>query len=162
MVNSKLTEHQTDIDTFINDQRHFKPSVLALFLPIIVVSIGYGLIWFWLYLSGQSHSALARICMFVLVLGVPLISAYNLLRYATLGIKLNETFLKVHSGFPSRDPIEIPYILIKDVKIVKGLAGRWTGAASLQIFMSSGKPITIAALIYPKQAKAAIQARCAI
>lgn len=162
MDNSKLTEYQTNIDTFFNEQKHFKPSALALFLPIIVVSIGYGLLWFWLYTDGQSHSALARVCMFVLVLGVPLISAYNLLRYATLGIKLNETFLKVHSGFPSRDPIEIPYILIKDIKIVKGLAGRWTGAASLQIFMSSSKPITIAALIHPKQAKAAIQARCAI
>lgn len=162
MVNSKLTEHQMDIDTFINEQKHFKPSALALFLPIIVVSIGYGVIWFWLYTTGQSHSALARICMFVLVLGVPLISAYNLLKYATLGIKLNETFLKIHSGFPSRDPIEIPYSLIKDIKIVKGLASRWTGAASLQLFLNSGKPITITALTDPKQAKAAIQARCAI
>lgn len=161
MSNLNVTKDQSLNATDGADGLHFRPSILTLFLPTIVIAFGYGLVWLWLFIDGQGHTALARLCMFVLLLGVPLISAYNLMRLATVGIKTHDDYVRVHSGFPARDATNIPYAFIEDIDIQRSFLGRWTKSATLKISLSAGKPIYIASLKHPNQARSAIKA-CAI
>lgn len=139
---------------------HFRPSVVALILPTVLIALGYGALWLWLYFSGREDTALARICMFVLLLGVPLLVAYCLLRFATLGIKIYNKHLRVHSGFPSRDPVDIPFAFVESAQIEYGLVGRLTGAGSIKINLSAGRPIAVAGLKDPIQVKSRIDEVC--
>lgn len=139
---------------------HFRSSLLTLLLPALIIAIGYGGAWAWLYLNDQSQTALARLCMFVLVLGVPLLIAYNVLKFATLGIRLFDDHLIVHKGFPARDPMEIGYQFIKNVELEYGWFGQFTGVASMHIYPKAGKAITVSGLRFPKDALHAVQERC--
>lgn len=139
---------------------HFRSSLQTLLLPALIIAIGYGSAWGWLYLNDQSQTALARLCMFVLVLGVPLLIAYNVLKFATLGIRLFDDNLIVHKGFPARDPMAIDYQFIKSVELDYGWFGQFTGVASMHIYPKAGKPITVSGLRYPVDALSAVQERC--
>lgn len=139
---------------------HFRSSLITLLLPAFIIAIGYGGAWGWLHLNEQSHTALARLCMFVLVLGVPLLIAYNVLKFATLGIRLFDDHLIVHKGFPARDPMEIDYQFIKNVELEYGWLGQITGVASMHIYPKAGKPISVSGLKDPQGALKAVQERC--
>jgi membrane protein YdbS with pleckstrin-like domain len=159
MSNLDLTEDQVLSATDEADALHFRPSIGTLFLPTIVIAFGYGFVWLWLFVDGQGHTSLARLCMFVLLLGVPLMSAYNLMRLATVGIKTHDDYVRVHPGFPVRDATNIPYAFIENIDIHRSFLGRWTQSATLKISLSAGKPIYIASLKHPNQARSAIVAR---
>ena len=150
----EVAEHEKQSDL------HFRSSLMTLLLPALIIAIGYGVAWGWLYLNGQSQTALARLCMFVLVLGVPLLIAYNTLKFATLGIRLFGGHMIVHKGFPARDPMDIDYQYIKNVELEYGWFGQFTGVASMHIFLKAGKPITVSGLRYPEKALEAVQERC--
>ncbi len=139
---------------------HFRSSLITLLLPALIIAIGYGSAWGWLHFNDQSHSAIARLCMFVLVLGVPLLIAYNVLKFATLGIRLFDDYLIVHKGFPARDPMEIDYQFIKNVELEYGWLGQITGVASMHIYPKAGKPITVSGLRDPQIALKAVHERC--
>lgn len=150
----EVAEHETQSDL------HFRSSLMTLLLPAFIIAVGYGGAWGWLYLNDQSQTALARLCMFVLVLGVPLLIAYNTLKFATLGIRLFANSMIVHKGFPARDPMEIDYQFIKNVELEFGWFGQFTGVASMHIYLKAGKPITVSGLRYPQKALLAVQERC--
>ncbi|WP_290887643.1 hypothetical protein, partial [Hoeflea sp.] len=50
----------------------WRASALALFLPGLVVAGGYAGLWLFLHAAGRGEGALARVCLLVLVIGVPL------------------------------------------------------------------------------------------
>lgn len=152
-----LVKHFDKLDTEQEPQAEFRSSLLGLFSPTIMIAIGYGLVWLVLFFDGRDGGALARLCMFVLLLGIPLLGAYCLLRYITTSIKLFEVSAQIHAGFPSRDPIDIPYRFIEYVQVRYGLLGRFTKSATLRIGLTAKKSVEIRHIDQPEKVKLAIE-----
>ena len=72
----------------------WKASALALFLPGLVVAAGYGAFLLALVLSGKGEGALARVCLLVLVIVVPLLLAHAGLRLSTTQLTLHPARLE--------------------------------------------------------------------
>ena len=106
----------------------WRASAFALFLPGLVVAGGYAGLWLFLSATGRGEGALARVCLLVLVIGVPLILAYAGLRLSTLGLTLRGAHLEVHPGFPARDPVNVAYTAVTRLALRRGLSGWLTGA----------------------------------
>lgn len=135
----------------------FRSSYVGLFLPTMIIALGYGALWFSLFLLDQSDGALGRLCLFVLLLAIPLLIAYGLLRYMTTSITLYNASAHVHAGFPSRDPVYIPYRFIEFVEVNYGLLGRLTKSASLKIGLTAKKTVEVAHIHEPERVKLAIE-----
>lgn len=135
----------------------FRASLLGLFLPTIIIALGYGIVWLVQYFDGRDTGALARLSMFVLLLAVPLLGAYGLLRYITTSVKLYEVSAQIHAGFPSRDPVDIPYRFIEYVHIRYGLLGYLTKSATLIIGLTAKKSVEVRNVYQPEAVKRAIE-----
>lgn len=150
--------HQSDefsIDDSFN--KEFRSSRAGLFLPTLIIAIGYGALWLILLWHGLSYGALARLCMFVLLVGLPVLVAYSLLRYITTSIRLYEVSAHVHAGFPRRDPVNIPYRFMEYVEVHYGFLGRLTKSATLRIGLIANKSIEVSYVHEPERAKLAIE-----
>lgn len=139
----------------------WRASALALFLPGLVVAGGYAALWLFLSATGRGEGALARVCLLVLVIGVPLILAYAGLRLSTLGLTLRGAHLEAHPGFPVRDPVSVAYPAVTRLVLKRGLSGWLTGAGSLVIERENGPPVVVAGLADPDSAIADLSARLA-
>ncbi|MGJ8571336.1 MAG: hypothetical protein ACSHXI_11625 [Hoeflea sp.] len=131
---------------------------MALFLPSLVVATGYGALLLTLVLSGRGDGALARICLMVLVIVVPLLLAYAGLRLSTTRLTLYAAHLEAHPGFPARDPVMINYPTVSGVSVRRGLSGWITGAGSLVIERGNGVPVIVPGLSSPDAALAGLTA----
>jgi hypothetical protein len=134
-------------------------SALALFLPGLVVAAGYAVLWLSLYSAGRGDGALARVCLVVLVIGVPCLLAYAGLRLSTTRLTLRGAHLEVHPGFPARDPVIVPYPAVKGLSLRRGLSGWITGAGSLVIERENGAPLVVSGLASPDAALADLKSR---
>jgi len=139
----------------------WRASAFALFLPGLVVAGGYAGLWLFLSATGRGEGALARVCLLVLVIGVPLILAYAGLRLSTLGLTLRGAHLEVHPGFPARDPVNVAYTAVTRLALRRGLSGWLTGAGSLVIERENGPPVVVAGLADPDSAIADLSGRLA-
>ncbi|MBV1759523.1 MAG: hypothetical protein KUA41_00190 [Hoeflea sp.] len=139
----------------------WRASALALFLPGLVVAGGYAAVWLFLYAAGRGEGALARVCLVVLVIGVPLILAYAGLRLSTLGLTLRGAHLEAHPGFPARDPVIVAYPAVTGLSIKRGLSGWLTGAGSMVIERKNGPTVVVAGLADPEGARADLSVRLA-
>jgi hypothetical protein len=106
-----------------NDNRRasatvFGASRLSLFLPTLVVLVGYGLLLLVLSAAGHAGGPIARICLIVLIVGVPVIAVYAALRAATLGVRLEPHALVLLRGFPARRPVLVPWQDVAEVSVV--------------------------------------------
>ncbi len=137
----------------------WRASAPALFLPGLVVAGGYASLWLFLYAAGRGEGALARVCLLVLVIGVPLILAYAGLRLSTLGLTLRGAHLEAHQGFPARDPVVVAYPAMTGLALRRGLSGWLTGAGSLVIQRENGPPLVVAGLADPDGALSDLSAR---
>lgn len=137
----------------------WRASALALFLPGVVVAAGYGALWIALYLNGRAEGALARVCLVVLVIIVPLLFAYAGLRLSTTRLTLRAAHLEVHPGFPARDPVIVTYPSVNGLSLRYGLSGWITGAGSLVIEREHGGPVVVSGLNRPDAALADLSAR---
>ncbi|WP_417435766.1 hypothetical protein [Hoeflea sp.] len=135
-------------------------SALALFLPGLVVAAGYGALWISLYLNDRGEGALARVCLMVVVIIVPLLFAYAGLRLSTTRLTLRGAHLEVHPGFPARDPVIVSYPAVTGLSLRHGLSGWITGAGSLVIEREHGVPVVVSGLTSPDAALADLSARC--
>lgn len=147
------------VDLPISETRHqeFRSSVVGLFLPTLFIAVGYGVLWFSLLLSERSDGPLARLCMFVLIVGIPILIAYCLMRYITTSIQLYEVSAQVHAGFPRRDPVDIPYRFMEYIEVHYGFLGRLTKSATLKIGLTANKAVEINHVYEPERAKLAIE-----
>lgn len=136
----------------------WKASPLALFLPGLVVAAGYGALLLALFFSGKGEGALARVCLLVLVIVVPLLFAHAGLRLSTTRLTLHAARLEAHPGFPARDPEIIPYAAVTGVSLRRGLSGWITGAGSLVIERDNGMPVVVSGLSNPDAAMAGLTA----
>lgn len=141
----------------VGSGNEFMPSRAALFLPVIVVAIGYATLLSWLWLSGSFSSGIARLSIVVLAVGVPLLVAYAALRYFTIRIQLLTRSLQINLGFPRNEPLDIPYPLIRDIEIRRGLAGRATGSGTLVFRLATGQNIAVCDLSDPDRVRDAIE-----
>lgn len=139
----------------------WRASALTLFLPGLVVAGGYAALWGLLYADGRAGGALARVCLIVLVIGVPCLLAYAGLRLSTIGLALRGAHLEAHPGFPARDPVSIAYPAVSGLSLRRGLSGWITGAGSLVIQRENGPPVVVAGLADPDAALADLQSRVA-
>jgi len=132
-------------------ERHaaWRASALALFLPGLVVAAGYAALWSVLYYVGRGDGALARVCLMVLVIIVPLLFAYAGLRLSTTRLTLRGAELEAHPGFPARDPVIVAYPSVTGMSLRRGLSGWITGAGSLVIERSTGEPVIVSGLSCP-------------
>jgi hypothetical protein len=118
---------------------------MALFLPGLVVAIGYAALWIILFVNGRGDGALARVCLLVLVIVVPLLFAYAGLRLSTTRLMLRGAHLEAHPGFPARDPIVVNYPAVAGLTLRRGLSGWITGAGSLVIERENGPAVIVSA-----------------
>lgn len=136
----------------------WQASALALFLPALVVAAGYGALLIALVLGDRGNGPLARVCMIVVVIGVPLLLAYAGLRLSTTRLTLHAAYLEAHPGFPARDPVTIPYAAVSGLSVRGGLSGWITGAGSLVIDLENGPPVIVSGLSNPDAALAELSA----
>src|SRR5690606_24080295 len=102
-----------------------------------------------------------RVCLMVLVLGVPLLLAYAGLRLSTTRLTFRGAHLEAHPGFPARDPVIVAYPSVTGVSLRHGLSGWITGAGSLVIERDNGAPVVGSGRSSPDEALAGLSARCA-
>lgn len=151
-MDSKTEEHSV---------AHFTPSITGQFLPSLIISLGYGLIWLWLYSQGQGGGALARLSLAVVLLIVPLLIAYGVLKQVTTYVDVFGSYVKVNRGIANSGSAELPFAFIERVDIVYGLLGRITNSATVRINLSSGKVVSIAGIDRPNQLKSMVDEACA-
>ena len=152
------TQHVLPVAEEASHQSAWRASAVALFLPALVVAAGYGTLLFALVLGDRGNGPLARVCMIVLVIGVPLLLAYAGLRLSTTRLTLHAAHLEAHPGFPARDPVAIPYAAVSRASVRRGLSGWITGAGSLVIERENGLPVTVSGLSSPDAAIADLAA----
>ena len=142
--------------------RHdFRARALALFLPGLVISAGYGLVYGYLHMVERADGHLARLVFAVLMIACPLILTWAGLRLATIRLQLGTNGLEAHPGFPARDPIALAYRDLDGVSIRRDMSSRLTGTGTLVLQPSSGKAIIIEALGDAEGAEKALVAHLA-
>ncbi len=127
-----------------------------IFVPTIVICILYIAGWVTLYLMDKSQGDLARLFIVVLAVGVPLLFAHAFLRYQTISIKIFETHLQYHTGWPRAEPVRLPYGLIDKIKYTRGLSGRVFGGGTVILQLVAGEAIGIADVEKPAAATAKV------
>ncbi len=130
----------------------------ALFLPTVLIALLYGLAWLILYLAGLGDSDLARLCLVVFVVAPPLIGAYALFRYETIGLTLAEGRLLVNSGGFGADIREIPLNEVRAVTVKRGLVGRLVDMGTVRIETGSGRDVVVPGLAAPQTVVRAVTA----
>ncbi|MCB1382096.1 MAG: hypothetical protein KDJ73_04030 [Notoacmeibacter sp.] len=132
-------------------------SKLSLFLPVAVIAAGYGAVWLWLEVSGQGGTALARLCLAVLLVGVPLLAVHAALRLATFSMKVMVHAVHLQPGFPSAGTAEIPWSAIRHLEVRCGPGGWLTGAGTLVFHLTTGGRIAARGLAQAHAARALIE-----
>jgi membrane protein YdbS with pleckstrin-like domain len=122
-----------------------------LFIPTIVVVLGYGFALWYLWMTGRSGGSLFRLFAIVMAIGVPLLAAHAFLRYETVRVQLLADRLRYHPGWPKDMAIEIPIELITGMNVKRGLSGRLFGGGTLIIHTSTGHKTAIADLKNPSE-----------
>ena len=146
-----------NFDLRLDDGAGFKPSWMALFLPSIVIGTGYAAVLAVLIYAGRADGALARLCIAVLALGMPLLLTHAVLRFFTVSLELMQDSLIVHPGFPRRDPYEVPYQIIREIRVRHGIAGRLTGSGTLIFELVTGQRIRVRDLQGPERIRSRIE-----
>lgn len=140
---------------------HFKPSIVGQFLPSVIIALGYGLLWGWLYWQGQGGTALARLSLAVVLLVVPLLIAYGVVKQITTFVDVFGSNIKINRGMPRSEVIEAPFAFIERSEIVYGLLGRFTNSATVRIHLASGKVVSVAGIDRANQLKSIVDEACA-
>ncbi|WP_187972194.1 PH domain-containing protein [Aquibium microcysteis] len=130
----------------------FLPSARAVFLPTVVIVIGYAVVLAVLWFFGRGDGALARLCLVVLAVGGPFLIAHAILRRFTVRIDVMPHAVYAHTGFPRKAPDEIPYALIRRLTLRQGPVGRLTDSGTLLFEISGGTSIMVADLARPHHA----------
>lgn len=130
--------------------KSFHTSITALFLPVGVIAAGYAMLLIWLLLTGSAGSGIARLCIVVLSVGIPLLIAHALLRYFTTQIRPQKHAVLLHLGFPRSEPVEVAYPLIREIHVKRGIGGRIADSGTLLFRLADGRRIAVCDLAQPQ------------
>lgn len=133
-------------------------SRLSLFLPSLVIAGGYGGLWLWLMAEGEGSSALARLCLAVVLVGVPLMAAQAALRLATFSMRVMVHGVHLQPGFPSARQADIPFSAIRSLDVKRGPGGWMTGAGTLVLHLSTGESLAARGIRDADVAKTLVEA----
>jgi hypothetical protein len=134
----------------------FGPARLALFLPALAIAVSYGVLMLVLWAGGWTNGSFARLCLLVLLIGVPLLVAHAGLRAITVGVRLEPRGVVLSRGFPARGAIILGWHEIADA----GASGRgFFGGHTLQVEDTSGGRTSIHDLARADEAAALIRTR---
>lgn len=125
-----------------------------LFAPSIAIFVLYSLGLIALVWNDMSSGSLFRLCAIVLGIGVPLLGVQAFLRHQTVRLQFFADNLRYHPGWPEDSPAEIPYALIENLKVKRGLSGRVFGGGTIVIKLTTGSKIAVADLERPLEAVA--------
>jgi Bacterial PH domain len=128
-----------------------------LFLPAVAVGVVYLGAWAYLYSTGMRHTAIARLLLIVLTVGVPLITAHAFLRRQTIRIQVLSKGIRYHPGWPRDLPVDLPYDLIERIKVKKSLVSWLFNTGTLVIDLTTGERVAIADLYRPELVRGAIE-----
>lgn len=127
-----------------------------IFMPTVVICalylLGYGVL---LGLE-RGDSALARLVLLVITVGVPLLAAHALLRFYTSRVQIAEDHIRYHLGWPKRLPVDVPLVLIDSTRVRRGLSGRLFGGGTLEITLTTGQRINVPDLKDPENVQTAL------
>lgn len=137
----------------------FRPRPSSLFLPTAVIAAGYAVAFVALHWFGKGDSALARLCIMVLVLGVPLLLASATLRYFMVHVRLLTDTIIVHPGLPVREAREIAYSHIRNLHVSQGMSGKLSDSGTLILELVTGERVSVDGLAEPQKIMSAMQHR---
>jgi membrane protein YdbS with pleckstrin-like domain len=124
-----------------------------IFAPTILIFIGYSVSWYLLLSFEMSGTHLGRLFIIVMSVFVPLLAAHAFLRFQTIRLQINPHGVVCHPGWPKDLPIEVPFAMIEDVAIKRGISGRMLGGGSLILTLPSERKLVISDLSKPEEAK---------
>ena len=127
-----------------------------IFLPTLVIGVLYSAAWLILAAIGKSDTALARLFIVVMAVGVPFLAAHAFLRFQTIRLQVNNGRVLCHPGWPKDLPIDVPVEVIKKVRVRRGLSGRLFGGGTVVISLLAGDEVVVADLAKPYEAKQSI------
>lgn len=127
-----------------------------IFLPTLMITLMYVGLWIFLSSKGMEKSALSRLIIIVMAIGVPVLAAHAFLRYQTIRVQVLPDGLRYHPGWPKDLPVDLPYDLIEDARIKYGLLGWVFRTGTLVLVLTTGNNVAIADLYKPKQILGAI------
>ncbi|GIL02963.1 MAG: hypothetical protein BroJett030_28620 [Alphaproteobacteria bacterium] len=133
-----------------------------LFLPTAAIALLYAAAWTYLYSTGRSDFALARLVIIVMAIGVPLLAAHAFLRYATIRLQVLANAVRYHPGWPRDLPVDMPFELIERVRVKRGLSGLIFGGGTLVMDLTTGAKAAVADLADPDGARAQVEKRLAV
>lgn len=129
-----------------NARDHVYRARWQLFLPTLAIAMLYGAAWIYLNNEGRSDSALARLSVIIMAVGVPVLAVHAFLRYQTIRLQLLPTFVRYHPGWPKDVPVDLPYELVEKVRVRRGVIGLLTGSGTLVLHLTTGEKVAIADL----------------
>jgi hypothetical protein len=135
----------------------FHPSAAALFLPATLLSGAYLALLVWLAIAGREDSALIDLVTIMLAVGAPLPVALAALRYVTIRLRPLPHALHLHPGFPAKEPIAVPYALIRAMRVSRGLFGWIDGSGTLELDLVTGSTLSARNLSDPDTAMVVIE-----
>lgn len=127
-----------------------------IFAPTLIIMITYSFSWVFLASVGMSDTHLARLFIVVMAVFVPLLAAHAFLRYQTIRLQVCTSSVMCHSGWPKEYPVEIPFAMIEDIVIKRGLSGRIFGGGTLVLELPASNKVVVTDLAKPDEAKSAI------
>ena len=127
-----------------------------LFIPTVVIAVLYSFAWLMLVIMGHIDSAIARLFVVVMAVGVPLLAVHAFLRYQTIRLQVSGGHFLCHPGWPKDLPIDLPAEMVIDASVRRGLSGRFFGGGTLILQLVTGDRVVIADLGEPQKALEAV------
>ena len=134
---------------------------LQIYAPTVVILALYFAAWVTMGFYGKSDGGIARLCLFVMSVGVPILALHAFLRHQTIRVQVIESNVRYHPGWPADQPTDMPLDLIERVRVRRGIAGRILHAGTLVLDLTTGQKVAVADLRDPDRAADAIEAAMA-
>lgn len=134
----------------------FRPG-LPIFAPTVAILLLYASAWIALGFVGKTDSGIARLCLLVMTVAVPLLALHAFLRLQTIRLQVVGDNVRYHPGWPKDLPVDMPLMLIERVAVKRGIAGQVLRAGTLVLQLTTGQKIAVADLGDPDSAADAIE-----
>lgn len=134
----------------------------TIFLPAIIVAVLYGGLWVVMMLQGRGDTALARMLLLVVLLGVPLLFARAWLRYASFGLRLTGSGIEYRQGWPRPPWEQLSFEDLSRIDVVYGPLGRFAGGVALVLICRDGRRLRLADIADPEEAASQIRRRLSL
>ncbi len=130
----------------------------SVFLPTIAVTVLYGSAFVWLWGAGEANGALARVCLLVLAVGVPMLFVHAGLRFTTTRLRIGKRAVIMRLGWPRRRLDSVKLREITRVDLRRGIAGRLFDTGTVVLITRTGVRHSISDIAAPQSLVAALRA----